>query len=189
MTVGALQKHKISTIADLERLSHEGLRYELLSGELKAMSPINMAHGDVTNCVAHYVMSFAIEHDLGRGFVGDLGVTISRDLDTVLAADWAFYLKERLPNPYSTGYTTVMPDIVLEMRSPGDSKREVIEKVQMWLEAGVKLVWTADPKAKTLTVYRPNTTPQTLNGNELLDSADILPGFSVVISKLFPSQS
>lgn len=129
MTVGALQKHKISTIADLERLSHEGLRYELLSGELKAMSPINMAHGDVTNCVADYVMSFAIEHDLGRGFVGDLGVTISRDLDTVLAADWAFYLKERLPNPYSTGYTTVMPDIVLETRSPGDSKREIKREI------------------------------------------------------------
>ncbi len=189
MTVGVIQKNEIAKIADLERLSHEGHRYELLSGELKAMSPINMSHGNVTALLSYYVTSFTLEGDLGECFVGELGVTITQNPDTVLAAYMAFYLKARLPKPYTTGFTIVIPDIVLETRSPGDSKREVTDKVNLWLEAGVKLVWTADPKARTLTVYCLNSIPLTLGGDELLDGEDILPGFSLPVSKLFPSQS
>ncbi len=55
MTVSTLTKPAVYTAADLERLSDEGHRYELIRGELRPMSPSGGPHGDATSRVSFYV--------------------------------------------------------------------------------------------------------------------------------------
>lgn len=84
-------------------------------------------------------------------------------------------------------FAPVVPDLVVEVISPDDLAGGVNQKVQEWLEAGVRVVWLIDPEARTVFVYhrdRPATAdivrePDTLTG------APVLPGFAVPAADLF----
>ena len=50
------------------------------------------------------------------------------------------------------------------------------------LEAGVRLVWVVDTKRRTVTVYPGG---QMLTEPDALSGDDVLPGFTVLLSRLF----
>ena len=177
---------KLHTAGDLERLSAEGHRYELIHGRLRQMPPAGGEHGSLTKRLDNPLTSFIYEHDLGECFTAETGFTVSRDPDTVLAPDWAFIHHDRVPHPLPRGFAEVVPDIVLETRSPGDTRSEVAEKVALWLTAGVRVVLELDPGRRRLAVHRPGTEPQVLGEADTLTLGDVLPGFSVPLARLFP---
>jgi len=183
--MSVVSQAKPYTAEDLERLCAQGYRYELIRGELQEMAPVGLKHANVTIRFAFYVQLFLEEHGLGEGFGGEPGCIIARDPDTVLAPDWAFIAKERLPDELSDKFSTIVPDIVLETRSPNDTRKEVQEKVNLWLQAGVRIVWELDPKARVLTVYRPGMELRTLGIEDTLSGEDVLPGFTLPLRTLF----
>jgi Uma2 family endonuclease len=60
----------------------------------------------------------------------------------------------------------------------------VAEKVEDYLAAGTRLVWIIDRRRRTVTVHRPGAAARTLGPADDLDGADLLPGFSVLVSRL-----
>jgi Uma2 family endonuclease len=75
--------------------------------------------------------------------------------DTVRAPDVAFVSQERLEAVGEIeGYWPGAPDLAVEVISLGDSHVEVEEKVFDWLEAGTKMVFTINPRSRSVTVYR-----------------------------------
>ncbi len=161
-------------------------RYELIRGELIAMPPPpGGEHGYTTASLAARITVFADEYDLGYCFAAETGFKIGSDPDTVLAADFAFVAVDRLPEGVPVKHVPLAPDIVLETRSPRDSKRDVASKTLLWLQAGTRVVWVLDPKAKTLTVHRFGHVPQTLGPADTLREEEILPGFAYPLARLF----
>jgi len=187
MTVSAPAKPEVITAQDLERLSAQGFHYELIQGELYEMVPPGGMHGSSTSRLSFYATKIVIDQDLGETFAAETGFLISRNPDTVLAPDFAFVAKDRLPNPLTKGYVPVVPDIILETRSPNDTKREVADKVERWVNAGVRLVWELDPATQILTVYRDGAPPRALGITDTLSGEDILPDFSIAVTNLFPA--
>jgi hypothetical protein len=49
---------------------------------------------------------------------------------------------------------SLAPDLAVEVLSPRDRPRYVMDKVGEYLEAGVRLVWVIDPKKERAVVYR-----------------------------------
>ena len=188
MTISAPVKPKVHTAEDLERLSDEGYHYELIKGELREMAPPGGTHGSATSRISYYVSAIVYGQDLGDVFAAETGFLVSRYPDTVLAPDLAFIAKDRLPDPLPRSYVPVVPDIVLETRSPNDTKREVADKVDRWLALGVRLVWELNPQTRVLTVHRPNQDPHLLGIGDTLDGGDMLPGLSVPVERIFPPQ-
>jgi Uma2 family endonuclease len=78
-----------------------------------------------------------------------------------------------------------VPDLVVEVLSPGDSAREVAHKIGEYLECGVPLVWLVDPEGETVTVYRTLTDARRLSSEEILSAEPVLPGFSCRVSQFF----
>lgn len=175
-----------ATVEDLERLSRRGERYELVLGELRPMSPVGARQGTATNRLSSRASVFALEHGLGEGFTADSGFRLHRDPDTVLAPDWAFVTRKRLPDPLPASFPELVPDLVLETRSPNDSRRKIEEKIRLWLEAGVQVVWDLDPERRTLTVYRAGAGPLVLAEEDTLTEPALLPGFSLALTQVFP---
>jgi len=174
------------TAADLERLSAEGGRYELIQGELQELSPVGGDQGTASVNLSTEVTWYVRRHRLGRCFVAETGFLVSRAPDTVLAPDSAFIAAERLPADQALkGFVPIVPDIVLETRSPNDSRREVAEKLQSWLRHGVKRVWDLDPETRTLGVHAAGVPARTLRAEDVLTDEELLPGFSVRIEELF----
>ena len=78
-----------------------------------------------------------------------------------------------------------MPDLAIEVVSPGDTAREVAEKVNLWLAHGTHTVWVADPSVQTLTIHRVGQTPVKLGADQALTDEPMLPGFSLAIGRVF----
>jgi Uma2 family endonuclease len=115
--------------------------------------------------------------------VGEVGIFTHRNPDTVRGADVAFISNERYSRLESKrGFLEVAPDLVVEVLSPEDRPGEVARKVAEYLEAGVRLVWVADPETKTVRAHRPGSE---VREADRLAGDDVLPGFDVAIAELF----
>jgi Uma2 family endonuclease len=63
--------------------------------------------------------------------------------------------------------------------------REIAEKVDVYLECGVKLVWVVDVRFRTVTVYRADAEPQLFNVDQELSGEPHLPAFRVAVGSMF----
>lgn len=175
---------ELYTEEDLEQMD-SCARYELIRGELCAMPNNSAEHGNKTMRLSGPVTVFVEENDLGECFAAETRFTIAKDPDTTLGPDFAFIRKERLTNIPPRGYLRLAPDLVIETRSPGDTRTEFALKVSQWLQAGVRLVWALDPASRSLTVHREGVMPVTLTIDDTLIGEEVLPGFSFPLRRLF----
>jgi Uma2 family endonuclease len=160
-------------------------RCELIYGELVMMSPAGAAHGVVASRFARYLTEFVEEHGLGVVFGAETGFKIESEPDLLRAPDAAFVRSARLPQPLPRGYFPGVPDLVVEVLSPEDTKRSVAEKTNMWLAHGTELVWEADPRTMTVVVHRVGEEPRRLTHTDSLDGEPLLHGFSIPLAKIF----
>ena len=174
------------TADDLLRLYGEGVRGELIRGELCQTMPTGQEHGEIVMNLGALLRTFIKSRRLGRLTGSDAGVWLERDPDTVREPDIAYFSAEKMPlGTWVTGYAEVAPDLVVEVASPSDSLREVNDKALMWLSYGVRLVWVVNPDARRVDVYRPGQAASTLTENDTLDGLDALPGFTCAVSEVF----
>lgn len=161
--------------------------FELIRGELKeSKMPTGYEHGKLTFAIGLKIGAFIEANNLGECFAAETGFLVARDPDTVLAPDFAFLRAENVPAETTRGYVRAVPDLVLETRSPSDRPREVAEKVEAWLDAGVSMVLELNPARQELTVSRPDAEPLVLGADDTFDGAGILPGFTLPLHALFP---
>jgi Uma2 family endonuclease len=66
----------------------------------------------------------------------------------------------------------------VEIVSPGDRPRHILDKVGEYLEAGTRLVWVIDPRKAKAVVYRSLSEVRELGLADTLDGEDVLPRFS-----------
>jgi len=179
-------EQKLMTAAELLRRPSDGLRHELVRGELRTMSPAGFEHGRVTQRLGNFLGSHVETQGLGEVVVGDVGFYLTLDPDTVRAPDVAFVRAERLRGiDPPRGYWKGAPDLAVEVISPNDLYTEVEEKVAEWLEHGTRLVIVVNPRRRTVAVHRPNQPVRVLSGDDLLDGEDVVPGWSIRVRDLF----
>ena len=182
-------KQKLLTADDLLRLDSKGIRGELIRGELRETMSANGEHGEIVMKLGFLLGYFIIPLRLGRLSGSDSGVFLERNPDTVREPDIAFFSVETLPPDVRVrGYYEVVPDLVVEVASPSDSRREVNAKVQMWLSYGVRLVWAVFPATRTVESHPQHGAPTLLTESDALDGGDVLPGFTCKVSDIFADQ-
>ena len=174
------------TADDLLRLYGEGVRGELIRGVLCQTMPTGHEHGVIVVNLVSELRSFIKPKKLGTLTASDSGVWLEHDPDTVREPDIAYFSAQKIPlDQRITGYAEVVPDLVVEVASPGDTRREVNDKALMWLSYGVRLVWVVHPDTRTVDAHRPQSGASTLTWNDTLDGYDVLPGFACNVSDIF----
>ena len=175
-------KAKLLTADDLMRLSSQGVRGELIRGVLYETMPTGRRHGKILAKLTTRMTSFVEQRALGSVEVGDVGVWLEREPDTVRAPDIAFFSPEKdPPEEIAARYAEVVPDLLVEIVSPNDTPREVREKAEVWLG----FVWVVNPETRTIDVHRRGLPITTLTEQDVLDGLDILPGFTCPVSDIF----
>jgi Uma2 family endonuclease len=61
-----------------------------------------------------------------------------------------------------------------------------VKKIELFLELGAVVGILIDPDKRTLTVYRLNQAPVTLCDGDTLTVPELLPGWELTISELWP---
>ena len=85
------------------------------------------------------------------------------------------------------GFVRLAPDLVVEVVSDNDLYYEVEIKVRGYLLAGVRLVWVLNPATSSLRIHRADGSDASISVGGQLNGEDVLPGFSVAVSELFPT--
>ena len=182
----ALTAERPLTADDLLRMDADGLRGELIRGVFCETMPPGKIHAFVASKLGFLLQTFVFPRRLGV-VTSKIGVWIERDPDTVRAPDIAFFSIEKEPPGAETarGFSTAVPDLVVEVASPSDTTAAMREKALMWLRHGARMVWNVHPDSRTVDVYRPNRTIITLAEGEALDGCDVIPGFACGVSEIF----
>ena len=82
-------------------------------------------------------------------------------------------------------YANVPPDLIVEVRSPGNPGSHLATKVREYLASGVPLVWIVDPETETVTVYRRPEEGRALFKDAQLTGDDAPPGFTCKVADFF----
>lgn len=168
---------------DLWQFPDDGNKHELVRGELIVMPPPGFAHGKRVARISYLLQHHVSSNDLGT-VCTETGFYLERDPDTVRGPDVLFYSHETLgePEEQETGYLEIAPDLVVEVMSPGDSYPEVEEKIEEYLQSGVRKAWVVDNRRRTVRIYPDSLT---LIESDTLTGGDVLPGFSVKVADIF----
>ena len=166
------------TADELMHLHIPDKQVELVRGVLVVREPPGFRHGRLTVDLAARLSVHLQATEAAQVLVVESGFHLARDPDTVRGPDIALIGRDRLPVPEPTGFPRVAPDLVVEVRSPGDRAGEVLAKVADWLTAGTRLVWVVDPDRRLARVYRHDGSEAVVTEHEALDGEDVVPGFS-----------
>lgn len=167
----------LMTAEDLAHLPDDGMRHELIDGELRTMPPASGPHGFSGLPVVVHLALHIYAHNLGVGSLAETGFVLRRQPDRVRAPDFAFIRSDRLPpEGLPRGYVPFPPDMVLEVVSPADRAVDIREKVQDWLDFGCRAVWVLFPGPR-LDVYGPGRAARTFGPDDAVDGGEVLPGF------------
>jgi Uma2 family endonuclease len=181
------QVEPLLTVEEFARRPDPGTPTELVRGRIVRMNPPKPYHGWVCVNAAYILREYADAHDLGYVMGNDSGVITGRNPDTLRGADVAFYSHAKVPKGTlpRDSYLVVVPDLVVEVRSPDDRWPKVIEKVADYLNAGVPVVLVLDPEEQKLYLYSADAPVRTLPAGDELSLPDLLPGFAVTVGRFF----
>lgn len=174
------------TAEQLLAMADDGFRYELVKGELIRMSPTGHEHGIIAMRIAAPLYNYIRNRNLGNFYASETGFILASNPDTVRAPDGAFVRRERIEKAGPVkGYWTGAPDLAIEVLSPSDAEVAAEAKVPGWLKAGTLAVWVVSPKRRTESVYRSSADVSILTDKDILDGADVVPGFQMWVKEIF----
>jgi Uma2 family endonuclease len=168
---------KLWTIEELETGQAPEGRWELIEGELVEMPPSSRRSSRIGSQFVTELSIYVRPRGLGEVHGAEGGFVIFPQRPMLRIPDAAFVRADRLIGQAEERLLHLAPDLVVEVISPNDRLPDVLAKVEMWLDAGVRLVWLVDPAARTVTVHEPGHAPWLVHENESLTGGVVLPGF------------
>jgi Uma2 family endonuclease len=173
------------TADELWTMPEDGMRRELVAGELREMSPVGERHGDAVQNINRALDAHVRAHRLGR-VRPEIGYLLESDPDTLRAPDLSFVRADRLsPSGPAPGFYRGAPDLAIEVVSPHDRYSEVKAKVREYLAAGTAMVIVVDPDDRTVAVYRPGHDPLELTEAGVIDGENVVPGWKLPVRDIF----
>ncbi len=179
---------KTYTPADL-LVMPDAVSFELVDGRLVERN-VSALSSWVGGRLHRLIDVFVNENRLGWAWPTDQGYECYPDSPgKIRKPDVSFIRRERMPQgPGPDGYITIAPDLAAEVLSPNDLAYEVEIKVVEYLGAGVRLVWVINPEMRTVHIHRGDGSVGWLREDDELSGEDVLPGFRVRVSSLFPTK-
>jgi Uma2 family endonuclease len=173
-----------ATLQDVQHEIEMGRLCELVDGTL-----VEKVRGWQESLIAlalgGMLRAFVNKQNLGLvsgpdGFVRILG-------SLVRGPDVAFVSWDRLPNRRmpEVSIPECVPDLAVEILSPGNTLAEMSRKRREYFHAGVRLVWMVDLRQRSVAVYTSITDCAILDGHEKLSGGDVLPGLEIDLAELF----
>ena len=178
--------HKPVTAEEMLLMPDDGVRRELVLGEVREMAPAGNVHARLAARFSARLFQYVEDHKLGTVYAAETGFKIASDPDTVRAPDVSFVRRERVEEVGEMeGYWPGAPDLAVEVVSPNDSYAGVEEKVAAWLGAGSRVVVVIEPRTRTVTVRSSRTEIKILTEGDMLDLGEVVPGWMISVADVF----
>jgi len=177
------------TTSDLECLPDiDGVRYEIIDGELYVSKAPGWHHQYTTGKVFRALDTWSVETGAGVTILA-LGVIFAPDENVI--PDLVWIRGDRFQKVWDErGHMRVAPDLAVEVLSPGaeNEQRDRDLKLKLYSRQGAKEYWSVDWQLRAIQVFRREQAAlrlvATLDGEDTLASP-LLPGFSCPLPSLW----
>lgn len=169
------------TIADLERMPDDGMRREILHGELIELPPPKLGHTRTAMRLVASLLSYLDHHAQIGEVLAEAGFLL--DASSWLQPDVAVLKPQQIvvsENDYAPG----APLVAFEIVSPSESAADIEAKSIAYLEAGARAVVWIYPRTRTVHILGEGE--RRLNERDTLELSSILPGWTLPVRDLFP---
>ncbi|MBD2145892.1 Uma2 family endonuclease [Sphaerospermopsis sp. FACHB-1194] len=172
------------TVKELEEIqtAYPDYRIELVDGSIIIMSPSGYEPEEIGTEFARILGNWVRPRKLGRVVGSSAGFKLPNS--DLRAPDVSFVRAERLKIS-TEDYAELVPDLVVEVKSKTDSIDKLREKIQEFIKLGSQVGILINPKTRTLEVSR-NGETEIFKDGDILTLPDLLPGFELVISEIWP---
>ena len=176
------------TVEEFLALPETDTAYEFVNGEAvpkyknEQMSP-KFFHGSTTGAL--FILLSAWAQDQGRVVV-EWGIKLTRNQESwIPVPDLTYVSYQRLGADWLKDEACpVIPELVIEIISPGQTFGDMIDKATDYLQAGILLVWIVDTISQTITVFTLSSLPVTFRENQII-SHELLPGLKITPHAIF----
>ena len=158
---------------------NQNLRFERNStGEIIIMPPVG---GESSNRNAELTAQLWIwnqKYNLGVVFDSSGGFKLPNGADRSPDASWVKLDRwNNLTSEQKTKFLPIAPDFVIELMSPSDSLKKTQEKMEEYINNGVRLGWLINRKNRQVEIYRIGKEVEVLDNPDSLSGENVLPGF------------
>lgn len=171
------------TYADLAAFPDDGLRRELIDGELIVSPSPLVRHQRLVGFLHLRLAGFVEANGGGEVFIAPMDVVLS---DRNVVEPDLFFVPSSAANIVERANIQGVPSLTIEVLS--NPRVDRVRKRDLYAAFGVAEYWIVDPDADRVEVYRTQGEgygkPLILEPGESL-TYDLLPGFTLDLSKLF----
>ena len=172
--------------AELAQINQD-VRLELTAkGELIIMPPTGGETGDRNFELDGQLWLWNKKRRLGKafdsstGFVLPNGANRSPDVSWIRMERWSNLSPEQRKK-----CLPLCPDFAIELVSETDRIANTREKMQEYLENGLRLGWLIEPKTRIVEIYRPNREVEVLQSPLTLSGENVLPDFTLSLAEIW----
>lgn len=167
-------------------------RLELFRGKIFKLSAPNTKHQVIAGNLFYLTKSFLSKHEC-QVFIAPFDVRLPRknrkkdnEITTVVQPDICIVCD---PSKIDDRGCCGAPDLIVEILSPGNSKKEIKLKYQLYEEAGVKEYWIVNPAEENIVAFILNEQGK-FSGLKMYAGEDIIqsiavPGLNVNLTEIF----
>ena len=178
------------TYDDFVQFPDDGQRHELIDGEHYVTPSPNTKHQRISINLTVLIGSWLERNPIGQLFHAPFDVEFS-NFD-VVEPDLLYLSNARAIDVLTPLHVRGVPELVIEIGSPGTRNRDETVKRRLYERVGVSEYWVVDPEIDTVRVYRLES-EGFARVVELSAEADdviatpLLPGLEVPLSRVFRS--
>lgn len=161
-------------------------RYELIQGSAIEMPAPNPIHAHISGVIYAAILAYLKLHPIGFTFPDSVSYVLFDDTEVI--PDGSFISHER----QKTFPEKIMipPDLAIEVVSPSNRPRQMLNKIELYLQSGTQLVWVIYPDEQVADVYRMDEDGRLISHkltlNDSFDGEDVLPNFKLALKEIFP---
>ncbi|MGE5655685.1 MAG: Uma2 family endonuclease [Actinomycetota bacterium] len=166
---------------------NENIRLERTAkGELIIMPPAGGETGNRNGRLTQQLFNWADTDGTGIAFDSSTGFKLPNGADRSPDAAWVKLERwDALTAEEQRRFPPLCPDFVVELLSPSDSLKDTQEKMQEYLENGIRLGWLINRKTRQVEIYRPGVEVEVLDNLVQVSGESVLPGFVLNLAAIW----
>jgi Uma2 family endonuclease len=124
---------------------------EVVDGEILIMPPNKWSHQEIV-AELHAILLAQFDRKAVRVAASVFGIVIRKDPFTLRSPDLAVFIRKNIVE--MDGYIYSPPELVVEVLSPRNSRKDMVRKTEDYQNIGVPELWLLSPEARTVEVLQ-----------------------------------
>lgn len=185
---------------DVEKLQalYPDHQIELKEGKIILMGPSDGVSGEIGASFGALLAAWVYNNNMGWVLNASTGICMPNG--DLLSPDVSFVSRDRLKQVPRT-YLSVVPELIVEIKSSRDRVRELEEKIALFLSQGVQVGILIDPDTHTVSISRAGGPDKhadtgepeshvsqvtTLCDGDTLTIPELFPGWEIPVTSIWP---